>query len=168
MRNCDDIFQWPDHKGDEKRPPLPALLKTRFCLLSSTTLFSKSSLSHFSKPGFDCCHHYQHCNQHFQDHHHRPSEDQVLLIVIITIIYNIIVINIAFKIFVIDKIIMITMIVIIIYKIIVINIAFKIFLIDKIIMIIVIVIILTRRRQKLHPPKQRSKYICVPSAVKVI
>jgi len=24
----------------------------------------------------------------------------------------------------------------------------------------------TRRRQKLHPPKQRSKYICVPSAVK--
>ena len=24
----------------------------------------------------------------------------------------------------------------------------------------------TRRRQKLHPPKQRSKYICLPSAVK--
>ena len=24
----------------------------------------------------------------------------------------------------------------------------------------------TRRRQKLHPPKQRSKYICVPSSVK--
>ena len=24
----------------------------------------------------------------------------------------------------------------------------------------------TRRRQKLHPPKQRSKYICLPSAIK--
>ena len=27
-------------------------------------------------------------------------------------------------------------------------------------------ILKTRRRQKLHPPKQRSKYICLPSSVK--
>ena len=26
----------------------------------------------------------------------------------------------------------------------------------------------TRRRHKLHPPKQRSKYICVPSDVKEV
>ena len=96
MRNCDDIFQWPDHKGDEKRPPLPALLKTRFCLLSSSS-FTRSLSSTLSR----CM-------------------------------------------------------------------VFTIFIIHKIIMIIMIVIIFTRRRQKLHPPKQRSKYICVPSAVKVI
>ena len=95
MRNCDDIFQWPDHKGDEKRPPLPALLKTRFCLLSSSS-FTRSLSSTLSR----CM-------------------------------------------------------------------VFTIFIIHKIIMIIMIVIIFTRRRQKLHPPKQRSKYICVPSAVKV-
>ena len=55
MPNCDDIFQWPDHKGDEKRPPLPALLKTRFCLLSSSSYY----------------------------HHYRTSQNLVLIVVII-------------------------------------------------------------------------------------